>query len=115
MRLVKITTGDWVIYRKLKFSASPGPRAQEVSPSPHGEVYDYFVDKFWIVQAVLADGRLKLRTRTGKTHLIEPNDPCLHRARWWERWLYRSRFQAIEATISDAEDRIESRGRPADV
>jgi hypothetical protein len=114
MRFAKFTAGDWVIYRKLKHSASPGPRAHHVSPSPNGELYSYFVDKFWIVQRVLPDGRLQLGTRTGKTNLIEPGDPHLRRARWWERWLYKNRFREIEAIISGSGDRIESRGRRTD-
>lgn len=112
MRFTKITAGDWVIYRKLKHSASPGPRAHEISPSSSGELYSYFVDKFWIVENVLPDGRLQLRTRTGKTHLINQSDPRLRRARLWERWFYKGRFQEIEATVSGAGERIESRGRP---
>jgi hypothetical protein len=115
MWFAKFTTGDWVIYRKLKHSASPGPRAHNISPSSHGELYNYFVDKFWIVQSVLPDGRLLLQTRTGKTHVINASDPHLRRARWWERWLYNSRFQEIEATVSGAGDRVESRGRPTDI
>jgi hypothetical protein len=102
MRFAKYTAGDWVIYRKLKHSASPGPRAHNISPSPNGELYDYFVDKFWIVQSVLPDGRLQLRTRTGKTHLVNSSDRRLRRARWWQRWLYRSRFQAIAAITAGA-------------
>src|SRR5688572_17864449 len=97
MRFARFTAGDWVIYRKLKHSASPGPRARNIWPSPNGELYSYFVAKFWIVQAVLPDGRLQLRTRTGKTHVVNPSDPRLRRARWWQRWFYKGRFQAIEA------------------
>jgi hypothetical protein len=115
MRFEKFTAGDWVIYRKLKHSASPGPRAHHVSPSPSGELYSYFVDKFWIVQSVLPDGHLQLLTRTGKTHLIEPSDPHLRGARWWERWLYKDRFREIEAIIPRSGDRIESRGGPTEI
>ena len=109
MRFAKFTYGDWVIYRKLKHSASPGPRAHNISPSPHGELYNYFVDKFWIVESVLPDGRLQLRTRTGKTHVINASDPRLRRARWWERWFYNNRFKEIEATVSAAADKTERR------
>jgi hypothetical protein len=91
-----------VIYRKLKFSAAPGPRARNISPSPNGELYSYFVPKFWIVQKVLADGRLQVRTRTGKAHLINPSDPRLRHAQWWQRWLYKDRFREIEAMAAGA-------------
>lgn len=59
-------------------------------------MYDYTVDKFWVVRNVLADGRLELITRRRKTHVISQNDPNLRRARWWERWFFRSRFRAVE-------------------
>jgi hypothetical protein len=109
MRFAKFTAGDWVIYRKLKHSALPGPRAHEITPSPHGELYSYFVNKFWIVQKVLPDGRVQLRTRTGKTHLLNSTDRYLRRARWWERWLYKTRFREIEAKALGVADTAESR------
>jgi len=84
--------GEPVIYRATKFSTRPGPRAHHVAPSPQGELYNYLVDKFWVVGDVLADGRLLLKTRRGKQHIIAADDPNLRPARWWERWLYRSRF-----------------------
>ena len=89
--------GDWVIYRKQKFSTSPGPRAKQVLPATQGETYSYFVEKFWVVADVLDDGQLLLRTRRGKNHTVTPDDPWLRRARWWERWLYGNRFRSIEA------------------
>jgi hypothetical protein len=98
MRSTRFSAGDWVIYCKPKYSATPGPRARNVWPSPNGELYSYVVTKFWIVEKILPDGRLQLRTRTGKTHLIEPSDPRLSHASWWQRWLYKNRFQEIEAT-----------------
>jgi hypothetical protein len=96
MRL-RFATGDWVFYRKLKHSASPGPRAVNISPAPKGELYSYFVVKFWIVQNVLIDGRLRLRTRRGKSHLIDASDPNLRRVSWWQRWIYKKRFRRVEA------------------
>ena len=87
--------GDWVVYRKTKSSVRPGPRAQNVSASEHGDQYTYTVDKFWIVDQILEDGSLRLITRRGKTHVVRPNDPNLHRASWWERMCFRKRFDAI--------------------
>ena len=96
MRSRRFAAGDWVRYRKVKHSASPGRRACDISPSRGGETYTYFVEKFWIVQEVLPDGRLRVRTRRGKLHLIEASDPLLRRVPWWQRWLYGSRFRAVE-------------------
>src|SRR5688572_27504712 len=99
MRSVKFTPGDWVLYRKLKHSASPGPRASDISPAPNGELYTYLVEKFWIVEEILPDGRLRLRTRRGKSHLVEATDPNLRRVRWWNRWIYRARFREVESSL----------------
>jgi hypothetical protein len=93
MRSNKFSVGDWVLYRKLKHSELPGPRARDVAPTRNGDGYSYFVVKFWTVEEVLGDGRLKLRTRTGKTHLIAANDPNLRRIGWWNRWKYKWRFR----------------------
>jgi hypothetical protein len=87
--------GDWVIYRKTKFSTHPGPRAHNVNPARNGEQYAYTVDKFWIVSEVLDDGDLLVQTRRGKAHRVSADDPDLHRARWWERLLFRRRFTSV--------------------
>lgn len=84
--------GDRVIYRMRKYTTHPGPRARNVAPAPHGDFYDYEVDKFWVVAEQLNDGRLLLRTRRGKEHVVPLDDPKLRRAQLWERWLYRQRF-----------------------
>ena len=91
----KFQVGDWVIYRKTKFSEHPGPRAQHVRSLSGGDGYAYTVDKFWIVAESLADGQLRLKTRLGKEHVISADDPQLRRARWWERLFYRQRFEAV--------------------
>ncbi len=98
VRSVKFAAGDWVLYRKLKHSPSPGPRATEISPAPNGELYTYVVEKFWIVEEVLPDGRLRLRTRRGKSHLIDASDSNLRRVGWWNRWFYRARFREVESS-----------------
>lgn len=89
--------GDAVIYRVTKHSPCPGPRARQVSPSPHGDDYTYQVDKFWLVDRVLEDGRLVIRTRRGKTRVIRPDDVNLRPASWWELLLYRNYFPANES------------------
>ncbi len=73
----------------------PGPRASHVHASPKGEDYSYVVDKFWIVEQVLGDGRLMIRTRRGKHHTISADDPNLRAANWLDRLLWRERFQEI--------------------
>ncbi|MBX3435712.1 MAG: hypothetical protein KF847_20535 [Pirellulales bacterium] len=96
-------TGDWVIYRLQKVSPSPGPRAQDVIPAAHGDEYSYLVDKYWVVEEVLPDARLRLRTRRGKTHVVSSDDRRLRRPRWYERLLLASRFRAVEsATVGDS-------------
>jgi hypothetical protein len=91
--------GDWVIYRKSKRSAAPGPRAQQVSPSSKGDNYSYVVDKFWIVAEVLNGSHLKLKTRRGKEHIIPLDDQNLRPLKFWQRWLYRRRFQEVERAL----------------
>jgi len=88
--------GDWVVYRMQKHSTRPGPRAEGVQPAPRGEDYSYHVDKFWTVVAVQPDGKVVARTRRGKEHVLEPDDPLLRRANWWERLLWRKRFPRLE-------------------
>ncbi|EMB15213.1 hypothetical protein [Rhodopirellula europaea] len=100
---------DWVIYRKQKSSVSPGPRASEVHAAGKGNSYRYVVEKYWVVEEVLDDDRLKICTRRGKRHLVDANDPSMRKARWWERLLYRSRFEAIDLNSPVShEDEIES-------
>ena len=94
---IELKPGDPVIYRACKMSLQPGPRAQEVHPAEHGDYYSYQVDKFWVVSEVHSDGSVKLVTRRGKQHIIPGNDPRLRVARWWERWLYRSRFPTLQS------------------
>ena len=84
--------GDWVVYTREKYSPSPGPRAKNVSPAAHGELYSYEVDKFWIVQDVTDQGAIVVVTRRGKVHRVSIDDPRLRKAAWWECFLYRSRF-----------------------
>jgi hypothetical protein len=90
--------GDWVVYRRLKCTTHPGRRAQEVYASPNGDSYDYFVDKFWVVDDVLPDGSLLLRTRRGKTHAVGQDDPNLRHATLWDRIRNRQRFVELQAT-----------------
>jgi hypothetical protein len=92
--------GDQVVYRKPKYSDHPGPRAQQIDPAPKGDKYSYVVDKFWVVVETLDDGSLVLQTRRGKTHKISSDDPRIHRATWWERLIYRSRFPQLRRDMA---------------
>lgn len=87
-----IRPGDFVIYRKTKHSNLPGPRAENIQPARNGDTYAYTVDKYWLVQAVLDDGTIVATTRRGKTNLLKSDDPMLHRANWFQKLIYRSRF-----------------------
>ncbi|MCC9602219.1 hypothetical protein LOC67_16810 [Stieleria sp. JC731] len=89
--------GDWAVYRKSKQGANPGRRAAQVIASSKGETYRYVVDKFWIVDEVLSDGRLCLVTARGKRHTIEPDDPNLRRPGFLQKLLWRERFAVVEA------------------
>jgi hypothetical protein len=87
--------GDFVIYRKQKYSVHPGPHARDVCPAPAGDTYSYHVDKFWTVLRVQADRHLVICTRRGKQHTVAADDPALRRATWWERLLFRHRFPPL--------------------
>ncbi len=82
---------DWVVYTREKHSLSPGKRAKNISPSPHGEMYSYEVDKYWIVRQV-KDGLLVLETRRGKQHTLPISDSRVRKASLWERTFFASRF-----------------------
>jgi hypothetical protein len=84
--------GDWAVYRKQKSSTSPGQRAKMVNPSTSGETYRYMVEKYWIVDRVLPDGSLVLRTRRGKEHVVAIDDLNLRRPNLIEKLFRRSRF-----------------------
>lgn len=84
--------GDWVVYRKEKFSPHPGPRACEVFPSEQGEDYSYIVPKFWQIVGFPDDGQVEVATRTGKRHTLRADDPHLHKATIFERLRYRGKF-----------------------
>ncbi len=88
--------GTPMIYQKTKRSPLPGPRAEDIQPTAHGEEYLYTVDKFWVVAEVQEDGQLILQTRRGKRHVVSPDDPLLRPMTWWERLLYRHKIPTID-------------------
>ena len=91
-------SGDWAVYRKSKCGANPGRRASQVIASSKGETYGYVVDKFWVVDEVLSDGRLRLITARGKVHMIDADDPNLRRPGMLQKFLWRERFVMVEAS-----------------
>ena len=95
--------GDLVVYRKSKSSTHPGPRAENVHPAQHGDTYSYTVDKFWVVEQVLADGTIVAATRRGKKNRIKSDDPMLRRANLVQKLLYRARFAALEPQQSPSD------------
>ena len=92
----KIKPGDPVIYTLWKRSSAPGPRATSIHAAKNGDDYYYQVDKFWLVEKILENGRLRLRTRRGKIHDVDPADQNLRTPRFWERLFWRSRFPKLE-------------------
>ena len=101
MHTEQLRRGDPVIFTKTKFSAHPGPRAEDISPSNHGESYSYLVKKFWTVLD-RDEHRILVQTRGGKQHWLNVNDPALRTPTWWEMIRYRERFPAIEEVDSPA-------------
>ncbi len=93
--------GDRVVFRAEKRGQAPGPRARDVEPEPMGDDYHYFVDKYWVVEAVTSDGRVSVRTRRGKRHLLKIANRNLRPARWWEKLLFRHRFPNLDALPAD--------------
>jgi len=89
--IMSFSPNDWVVYTREKHSLSPGPRAKNISPSPHGEMYSYEVDKYWVVREV-KDGELVLETRRGKQHSMPIHDSRLRKANLWERLFFANRF-----------------------
>lgn len=102
MRSNHFQIGDKVVLTLDKFGVSPGRRAKNVSPSPHGELYTYQVDKYWLVTEVRNDGNLVVKTRRGKVHTISAGDPRLRKANWLERWLFAKRFPTLENNESSS-------------
>jgi hypothetical protein len=100
--------GDLVVYRKTKHNPIPGPRATAIVPAPNGDNYTYNVDKFWIVDRIRDDGQLLIRTRTGKTHAVRPEDPNLRRAGVITRILYGNRFPAFDLSGSQPSETASS-------
>lgn len=99
----RFRVGDRVVFTRDKHTTKPGPRAKNVVATPHGEMYEYQVDKYWLVIGVEADGQLVLKTRRGKHHTFPASEPRLRKASFWERLFKAKLFptlQGDEANLS---------------
>ncbi len=96
MRRRRFKTGDWIIYRKWKYTTHPGQRAREVRAAHKGDYYTYVVEKFWVVRRVSPNGELLVETRTGKCHRLKDSDLNLRRPTLWQRMRYRRRFFQLQ-------------------
>ncbi len=88
--------GSPVIYCLTKYSRHPGPRAREVSPSKHGDVYSYCVEKLWRVEKVESPNKVVVLTRRGKRREIDMDDPNLRTASLIDRIRYWGRFPQMD-------------------
>lgn len=93
--MMQFRVGDYIVYHKPKSSVCPGPRAKQVFPLAHGEMYHYVVDKFWTVSSVNEDGTIEVVTRTGKRHILKANDQNIRKAHPLQQMLYRKRFPEL--------------------
>ena len=85
--------GDHVVYLKQKASVHPGPRAEEVHPAPHGDLYHYVVRKPWTVVRVVNDHLIEVVTNGGKHHYIRTDDAHLRKPGVLESLLLRYRWR----------------------
>jgi len=94
--------GDRVVFTRDKHTTTPGPRAKNVVATPHGEMYEYQVDKYWLVIGIQADGQLVLKTRRGKHHSFPASDPRLRKASFLERLFKAKLFPTLSGNDSTA-------------
>ncbi|MFM9964923.1 MAG: hypothetical protein ACKV2Q_27285 [Planctomycetaceae bacterium] len=92
MKARRFQVDDRIVYRKTKISVHPGQNARLIAPATNGDGYSYCVDKFWVVASVFADGTLLAKTRRGKLHRLNSNDPNLRHATFLEAFFDRQRF-----------------------
>ncbi len=102
MKARRFQVEDRIVYRKTKSSLRPGQNARLIAPATNGDGYSYCVDKFWVVALVLPDGTLLAKTRRGKVHRLDANDPNLRRATFLEAFFDRSRFPSLSIVAEAA-------------
>lgn len=91
----KWKVGDPIILNKSKVSDHPGPRAENVHASAHGEQYSYTVEKFWAVKEVHEDGAITVVTRTGKEHTFDGSDHRLRAPNLLDKLKNKDRFPTL--------------------
>lgn len=92
MKAQRFQVHDRIVYRKTKTSVHPGQNARLIAPASNGDEYSYCVDKFWVVVSIFDDGTLLAKTRRGKLHRLNADDPNLRHATLLESLLEGSRF-----------------------
>lgn len=81
----KIKPGDYVIYQKCKYSNHlPKIKEGEVHPLEHGEGYQYYVNKYWIVKSEDNENYYCVTPR-GKVVSVKKTDPCIRKASLLEK------------------------------
>jgi len=85
--------GDHVVYVKPKYSTHPGERAERIEPAGKGDGYTYIVRKPWTVVRMIGDEKVEVVTNGGKHHVLNVDDPQLHRAGVIESLIFRLRWQ----------------------
>jgi hypothetical protein len=83
--------GDRVIFSTPRHGANPGIGAKDVRPEPNGEGYRYIVEDFWIV-ANTNEAQVVVKTRQGRTHVLDAADARMRVASWWQRLIHHHRF-----------------------
>ena len=90
-----LTVGDVIVYKKQKASIHPGMRAYSIKASKQGDLYTYFVDKYWAVADIIGNGQIVAVTRTNKQHYITPGDPNIRKANLIDNLRFCERCQEL--------------------
>ena len=86
---MKYKIGDYIVFKKWKSSTTPSPRAKDMYPSQHGDMYRYSIDKYWKVVEILDENTIEVETRRGKRHRISVKTENVRRMNFLDRWLLR--------------------------
>ena len=93
---IEAKPGDPILFYAQKITRRPGPRAQDIVPSKHGDTYSYRVEKYWRVREVREDGALRLYTRGGKEHVFGSDDRRLQKPGILKRIIQGKKFPPIQ-------------------
>lgn len=103
MPIKKPKIGQRVVFAKDKFGERPGERARDVVGTQKGDSYSYIVEKYWVIDEIQENGKLLLRTRRGKLHLIDQEHPGLRLPTWWEKLFLSGRFPPKQSEVPPGE------------